>query len=265
MPDQYSAKKITELTTKTVSDDTDLYVLGNEGTATMRKITFATIAAAVRDKLTTLTFSSLNTTNKTLPGAVNELNSNKTVYINSSTYDDFYSKINALPGGSMFVFSIPGAVASIITGGAVTVTLKGLGSYMDTSQKYVDFLGYEGTNKTGRIFRSKLNSDSSAVTVQTINEYGLDNLVKSVSYSYSGSFAANSDTHISRSAIGYTAYAGYTTVGFVSFATTNTYLVTVRLAPESTAQFVSVRNLSSSTISNATITVTVLYIKTTAI
>lgn len=77
MADSYNVKKITELAAKSASDDTDLYVVGNQGTATMRKISFATIAAAVRDKLTSLTFPSLNTSNKTLPGAVNELNSNK--------------------------------------------------------------------------------------------------------------------------------------------------------------------------------------------
>lgn len=75
MADSYNVKKITELAAKSASDDTDLYVVGNQGTATMRKISFATIAAAVRDKLTSLTFPSLNTSNKTLPGAVNELNS----------------------------------------------------------------------------------------------------------------------------------------------------------------------------------------------
>ena len=76
MADSYNVKKITELAAKSASDDTDLYVVGNQGTATMRKISFATIAAAVRDKLTSLTFPSLNTSNKTLPGAINELNSN---------------------------------------------------------------------------------------------------------------------------------------------------------------------------------------------
>ena len=74
MPDTYSTKKITDLTEKSDSDDTDLYVLGNQGTATMRKITFANIATKIRDKLTSLTFSSLNTSTKTLPGAINELN-----------------------------------------------------------------------------------------------------------------------------------------------------------------------------------------------
>ena len=74
MAETYNVMKITELAEKQSSDDTDLFSIGNQGTATMRKITFATIAAAIRDKLTSLTYSSLNTSNKTLPGAINELN-----------------------------------------------------------------------------------------------------------------------------------------------------------------------------------------------
>lgn len=77
MSDNYSVKKITELTAKTSADDSDIYVLGNAGSATMRRITFANLASAIKEKLKTLTVSTLNTSNKTLPGAINELNSNK--------------------------------------------------------------------------------------------------------------------------------------------------------------------------------------------
>ena len=71
---QYSVKKITDLTTNPSTNDSDLYVLGNQGTATMRKITFSTIASAILNKLTSFTFNSLTTSSKNLPGAVNELN-----------------------------------------------------------------------------------------------------------------------------------------------------------------------------------------------
>ena len=84
MADSYTTKKIADLTEKTTADDTDLYVLGNAGTSTMRKITFATLAAKIRDKLTSLTFSTFGTTAKTIPGAVNELNSGKVSNINSA-------------------------------------------------------------------------------------------------------------------------------------------------------------------------------------
>lgn len=37
-------------------------------------VSFANLATYIRDKLNSLTFSTLNTSNKTLPGAINELN-----------------------------------------------------------------------------------------------------------------------------------------------------------------------------------------------
>lgn len=37
-------------------------------------VSFANLATYIRDKLNSLTFSALNTSNKTLPGAINELN-----------------------------------------------------------------------------------------------------------------------------------------------------------------------------------------------
>lgn len=74
MADAYTGKKITEITENTSGDDTDLMVVGNRGTSVMRRFTFANLAAYIRDKLTSLTFSSLNTSSKTLPGAINEVN-----------------------------------------------------------------------------------------------------------------------------------------------------------------------------------------------
>ena len=74
MADTYTGKKITEITENTSGADTDLMVVGNRGTAVMRRFTLANLAAYIRDKLTSLTFSALNTSNKTLPGAINELN-----------------------------------------------------------------------------------------------------------------------------------------------------------------------------------------------
>ena len=88
---QYSVKKITDLTTNPSTNDSDLYVLGNQGTATMRKITFSTIASAILNKLTSFTFNSLTTSSKNLPGAVNELNTNSggSVVTRSLTASDY--------------------------------------------------------------------------------------------------------------------------------------------------------------------------------
>ena len=91
MSDNYSVKKITELTAKTSADDSDIYVLGNAGSATMRRITFANLASAIKEKLKTLTVSTLNTSNKTLPGAINELNSNLTDAVQIINYTAEYT------------------------------------------------------------------------------------------------------------------------------------------------------------------------------
>ena len=76
---QYTVKKITDLATDAEVTDSDLMAVGNAGTSILKKLTFGNLANYIRDKLKTLTFSSgtnaLTTTNKTLPGAVNELNS----------------------------------------------------------------------------------------------------------------------------------------------------------------------------------------------
>lgn len=42
-----ASKKITDLAAKTTPDNTDLFVVGNAGTATMRKLTFANLKAKI--------------------------------------------------------------------------------------------------------------------------------------------------------------------------------------------------------------------------
>lgn len=85
-PEKISDNFITGLTENASGDDTDLLVVGNRGTSALRKFTFASLAAYIRDKLASLTFSALNTSSKTLPGAINELNNNKTM-VNSVLSD----------------------------------------------------------------------------------------------------------------------------------------------------------------------------------
>lgn len=106
---QYSVKKITDLTTNSSANDSDLYVLGNQGTATMRKITFSTIASAILNKLTSFTFNSLTTSSKNLPGAVNELNTNGLVYRGNSLTDA--NNANLSPG--VYQIGAQGSVANI--------------------------------------------------------------------------------------------------------------------------------------------------------
>lgn len=53
-PAKISSNFITSLTENSTGDDTDLLVVGNHGTSTLRKFTFANLVAYVRDKLTSL-------------------------------------------------------------------------------------------------------------------------------------------------------------------------------------------------------------------
>ena len=97
--------------------------------------------------------------------------------------------------------------------------------------------------------------------ISTLNS-NLSHLFKVVSCSYTGSFPASDVKHLSQSDLGYSTQSGYTVVGIVTYSTTNTFLVPVRLTPSSTTQMVSVRNVSSGAISSATVAVNVLFMKT---
>ena len=65
----YSKKKITDLTEKTAPSDSDLFVAGNNGTATMRKMSFTNIVSGIIGKLTGAV-SSILTSNLTASRAL---------------------------------------------------------------------------------------------------------------------------------------------------------------------------------------------------
>ena len=69
-------KKVTDLEEKTTPADADLFMAGDSGTASLKKFKWSSLIAAIKTKLAAWTFDTLTTTNKTLPGALNELNSN---------------------------------------------------------------------------------------------------------------------------------------------------------------------------------------------
>ena len=71
-----STKKITDFTEKTSVEDSDLFLAGNQGTSSLRKLTFSNILNGIKNKFTSWTFNGLATTDKTLIGAVNEVNDN---------------------------------------------------------------------------------------------------------------------------------------------------------------------------------------------
>lgn len=78
-----STEKVTDLTANTTAADTDLLIVGNAGTATLRKITFANLRKTILGATTAL--SALKTTAKDIVGAINELKTSITVQTGTLT------------------------------------------------------------------------------------------------------------------------------------------------------------------------------------
>ena len=84
MAGEIVTKKITELEENTTIDDADILMAGDKGTNALKRFTIGAFLTAIKAKLAAWTFDTLQTTSKTLPGAVNELNSTLAVgYSNS--------------------------------------------------------------------------------------------------------------------------------------------------------------------------------------
>ena len=69
-----TTKTVVDLDEKTTPADTDLFMAGNAGTATLKKLKWSSMLAAIKTKIAEWTFQTLNTSDKTIPGALNELN-----------------------------------------------------------------------------------------------------------------------------------------------------------------------------------------------
>lgn len=69
-------KKVNDLAENTSPADTDVFIFGNAGTNAIRRITWANIVKAMKEKLAKWTFENLSTKDKTIPGALEELNTN---------------------------------------------------------------------------------------------------------------------------------------------------------------------------------------------
>lgn len=75
MADELKTKKITDLEENTTIDDTDILMAGDKGTNALKRFTAGKLFDAIKTKIAGWAFNTLTTTDKTLPGAVNELNS----------------------------------------------------------------------------------------------------------------------------------------------------------------------------------------------
>ena len=82
-----TTKTVVDLDEKTTPVDMDLFVIGNAGTATLKKLKWSSMLAAIKTKIAEWTFQTLNTSDKTIPGALNELN-NKTIRLAELSHGD---------------------------------------------------------------------------------------------------------------------------------------------------------------------------------
>lgn len=90
-----TTKTVVELGEKTTPVDADLFMAGDAGTAALKKFKWSSLLSAIKAKIAAWTFDALTTTNKTLPGAVNELNSN---FASETEYTEFSPEIDASHG-----------------------------------------------------------------------------------------------------------------------------------------------------------------------
>lgn len=170
MSDSYSVKKITELTENTTSHDTDLFVLGNEGTATMRKVSFSNLATWVKTKISALVSSDIvnnATTNasdkvasaavaKSLQDQITTLNSKISNYVTVGNF----GKEQTLAGNSSNAVDIPittptgytNLVAIPIDSGAASCFVRSASFTSSTNVRcYVDNVGSASRTPTVRV------------------------------------------------------------------------------------------------------------------
>lgn len=86
--------KFTDYTEKTEPVDTDLALIYDTQAKVNKKFTFGNLWKWIAKKIVSEGISQLDTTNKTIPGAINELNSK--TYINQDNADSFSFKISGI-------------------------------------------------------------------------------------------------------------------------------------------------------------------------
>lgn len=86
--------KFTDYTEKTEPVDTDLALIYDTQAKVNKKFTFGNLWKWIAKKIVSEGISQLDTTNKTIPGAINELNSK--TYINPDNADSFSFKISGI-------------------------------------------------------------------------------------------------------------------------------------------------------------------------
>lgn len=148
----------TNYTEKTEPVDTDLVLIYDTPAKVNKKFTFGNLWKWIAKKIVSEGISQLETTNKTIPGAINELNSKKvfnnlliyrtsgadiksvTISINKEGYNDISYAPFALFGGSTFSTGTIGKIDNTLKTGNVTIKCNDNGSIQNV--KFSNFPQY---------------------------------------------------------------------------------------------------------------------------
>lgn len=103
--------KWTDYTTDTNPTDTDevMTLDADKSPKANKRVTLSTLADYFSDKLASKVFAKLETQNKTVIGALNELNSKQSKTISVSNVTDIQTLVNSATGGTNILFHLAGA------------------------------------------------------------------------------------------------------------------------------------------------------------
>lgn len=108
-----TTKTVTELDEKTTPVDADLFVAGDAGSALLKKFKWSSLLSDIKTKIAEWVFDTLTTKDKTLPGALNELNSKMDQ--NNSGYFSLGDNGLKIVWGTIDFESVPSGSHSAIT------------------------------------------------------------------------------------------------------------------------------------------------------
>lgn len=103
--------KWTDYTTDTNPTDTDevMTLDADKSPKANKRVTLSTLAGYFLDKLASKVFAKLETQNKTVIGALNELNSKQSKTISVSNVTDIQTLVDSATGGTNILFHLVGA------------------------------------------------------------------------------------------------------------------------------------------------------------
>lgn len=140
--------KFTDYTQKTKPADADLLLIHDNAGAANKKTPFSGVWSWILDKLASAVISQLETTNKSIIPAINELNSKTNVLV--TTKQGFWDLNSKLTKGICYPIFLNNTAVSEITNGRYNVSGKGIFSCGDFSDIML-ILGNGDTILTGRI------------------------------------------------------------------------------------------------------------------